>query len=131
MLDIGAGTGILAVAARRLGATTSVAVDFDPEATASCATHARLNDVSLAVVQGDGGRALRRGRFDVVLANLMAPLLMERADELRALCTPGATLILSGLLVEDVQLLDGAYSRFGAVEVRLDGEWAALRVSLP
>ena len=131
VLDIGAGTGILAVAARRLGATTSVAVDFDPEATASCATHARLNHVSLAVVQGDGGRALRPARFDLVLANLMAPLLMERANELRALCTPGATLILSGLLVDDVQLLDGAYSRFGAVEVRRDGEWAALRVRLP
>lgn len=127
VLDVGAGTGILAIAALRLGAPTAVAVDFDPEATASCATHARLNDVSLAVVQGDGGRAFRPARFDLVVANLMAPLLVERADELRAICAPGGTLMLSGLLVEDVEAVSRAYA-FGAVEHRFDSEWAALRV---
>ena len=131
VIDVGAGTGLLAVAALRLGARSAVAADIDPEATASSALHARLNRVSLHVVEADGGRGFERGVFDVVLANLMAPLLVERADELRALGAPGATLVLSGLLSEDVQILDGAYARFGAVEVRLDGEWAALRVRLP
>jgi ribosomal protein L11 methyltransferase len=129
VIDVGAGTGILAIAALRLGATAATAVDFDPEATASCATHARLNAVPLAVVQGDGGRAFRRAPFDLVLANLMAPLLVERSAELRSLGAPGATLILSGLLTDDVETVANAFGA-GDVEPRVDGEWAALRVRL-
>ena len=129
VLDVGAGTGILAIAARRLGATVTAAVDLDPEATASCVTHARLNQVPLAVVQGDGGRAFGPAHFDVLLANLMAPLLIERSAELRALCAHGATLILSGLLAEDVPAVTDAYAA-GTVEARVDGEWAALRIRL-
>jgi ribosomal protein L11 methyltransferase len=128
VIDVGAGTGILAVAALRRGARLSVATDFDPEASASSALHGRLNDVPLRVALADGGRPFRPGVFDVVLANLMAPLLIERADELAALCAPDAVLILSGLLTEDVDAVSQAYGRFGAVEARTDGEWAALRV---
>lgn len=127
VLDVGAGTGLLAVASLRLGARTAVATDLDPEATASSALHARLNGLPLAIVEADGARSFRAGAFDVVLANLMAPLLIERADELRTTCAPGATLILSGLLADDVEAVSKAYA-FGAVESRLDGEWAALRV---
>ncbi len=130
VIDVGAGTGILGIAALRRGATLAVAADLDPEATASSARHAHLNRVGLRVVEADGGRGFRAGAFDLVLANLMAPLLIERADELRGLCAPGATLVLSGLLAEDVDGVSPAYA-FGAVEVRADGEWAALRVRLP
>lgn len=128
VVDVGAGTGILAVAALRLGARLSVATDFDPEASASAALHGRLNEVPLRVVEADGGRPFRAGSFDVVLANLMAPLLIERADELAALGARDAVLVLSGLLTEDVDAVARAYGRFGAVESRTDGEWAALRV---
>ncbi len=130
VVDVGAGTGILGVAALRRGATLAVAADLDPEATASSARHAHLNRVALRVVQADGGRGFRAGAFDLVLANLMAPLLVERADEIRRLCAPGATLVLSGLLAEDVHAVSEAYA-FGRVDVRADGEWAALRVRLP
>jgi ribosomal protein L11 methyltransferase len=130
VIDVGAGTGLLAIAAWRLGARTAVATDLDPEATASSALHARLNAAPLAIVEADGARPFRGAAFDVVLANLMAPLLIERAAELRAACAPGATLILSGLLAEDVDAVSRTYA-FGAVEPRLDGEWAALRIRLP
>jgi len=135
VLDVGAGTGLLAIAALRLGARSAVAVDIDPEATASCATHARLNQAPLLVVQGDGGRAFQPARFDVLVANLMALLLVDRSEELRALCAPGATLILSGLLQEDVREVARAFGAGGGpvpdVRERVDGEWAALRVRLP
>ncbi|HSD28919.1 MAG TPA: 50S ribosomal protein L11 methyltransferase, partial [Vicinamibacteria bacterium] len=84
-LDLGAGTGLLAVAAFRLGASFVCASDIDPEATASSRHHARLNRVALRVVRADGGRGFRAGSFDVVLANLMALLLVDRAAEIRAL----------------------------------------------
>ncbi|HSD29059.1 MAG TPA: 50S ribosomal protein L11 methyltransferase, partial [Vicinamibacteria bacterium] len=101
-LDLGAGTGLLAVAAVRLGASFVCASDIDPEATASSHHHARLNGAGLRVVRADGGRAFRAGSFDLVLANLMALLLVDRAAEIRALLAPGGALVLSGLLVEDV-----------------------------
>lgn len=128
VIDVGAGTGLLAIAALRLGARLSIATDLDPEASASAARHARLNGVPLRVVEGDCGRPFRGGSFDVVLANLMAPLLIARADELAALGAEDAVLILSGLLTEDVGAVSHAYGSFGAVESRTDGEWAALRI---
>ena len=88
-LDLGAGTGLLAIAAARLGASPVVASDIDPEATASSSHHARLN----------GARARRRSRrrrpglarrasFDLVLANLMALLLVDRSAEIRSAARP-------------------------------------------
>ncbi len=124
--DVGCGTGLLAIAARRLGATQAVALDLDPEATTSARRHARWNAVDLDVVVGDGARALRSGAFDVVLANLMAPLLLERRDELAAAVVPGGALVLSGLLVDDLPEVRASYARVGALEERRDGEWAAL-----
>lgn len=128
VVDVGAGTGILAIAGLRLGARLAVASDFDPEASASAALHARLNQVPLRVVEADGGRPFRPRSFDVVLANLMAPLLLERAGELAGLCAPAGVLILSGLLTDDVEAVAAAFATHGAVEPRTDGEWAALRV---
>jgi ribosomal protein L11 methyltransferase len=125
-LDLGAGTGLLAVAAGRLGAAPVVASDIDREANDASRHHARLNGVRLAVVQADGGRGFRPGSFDLVLANLMALLLVDRAAEIRALLVPGGALVLSGLLVEDVPFVRDAFASCGTASVIVEGEWAAL-----
>lgn len=125
-LDLGAGTGILAVAAARLGARPVVASDLDPEATASSRRHALLNAERLLVVRADGGRGLRAGAFDLVLANLMALLLVDRAEEVASLVAPGGALVLSGLLLGDVPHVRAAFAALGRPDERLDGEWAAL-----
>ncbi len=125
-LDLGAGTGILAIAAERLGGSPVVASDLDPEATGSSRLHARLNHAELRVVRADGGRGFRRGTFDLVLANLMALLLVDRAEEIRSLLAPGGALVLSGLLQEDVPLVKEAFARCGSPSQRDAGEWAAL-----
>jgi ribosomal protein L11 methyltransferase len=129
VLDLGAGTGLLACAAARLGAASVVASDLDPEATASARAHARLNGVGLHVVRADGGRAFLPGGFDLVLANLTAPLLIERAPEIEALCAPRAALVLSGVLQADLPAVLEAYRRRGTPRERSDGEWAALQYS--
>ena len=125
-LDIGSGTGLLAVAAERLGAGPVVASDLDPEAVAASRLHARLNRAELRVVRADGGRAFRCGSFDLVLANLMALLLVDRAAEIRALLAPGGALVLSGLLLDDVPPVSQAFAACGRPRVEALGEWAAL-----
>jgi ribosomal protein L11 methyltransferase len=125
-LDLGAGTGLLAVAASRLGARFACASDIDREANHASRHHARLNDVRLAVVRADGARGFRPGAFDLVLANLMALLLVDRAAEIRRLLAPGGALVLSGLLVEDVPYVRDAFAACGTPTQRVDGEWAAL-----
>ncbi len=125
-LDLGAGTALLAVAAARLGAAPVVASDLDPEAIAASVAHARLNHERIGVVRADGGRGLRPGSFDLVLANLMALLLVDRAGEIRSLLAPDGALVLSGLLVDDGPFVRQAFAPCGTPRERRDGEWVAL-----
>jgi ribosomal protein L11 methyltransferase len=124
--DIGTGSGLLAIAALRLGASGAVGVDNDVEALQSAASHARLNRAELRLVAGDGGRPLKPLHFDTVLANLMAPLLIERRDELARLRSRNGRLVLSGLLEEDLEMVRAAYAGLGPTQEMRDGEWAAL-----
>lgn len=130
VLDVGTGTGILAVAAALLGARDVIGVENDPEALAAAAGHGRLNGVALRLVLGNGGRAFRARAFDLVLANITAPLLRERCEEILTLVRPGGTLVLSGLLAEEADAVRVAYGRCGEPETTLDGDWAAHRFTL-
>ena len=125
-LDVGTGAGLLAVAAAKRGARTVVGVDHDPDATRAARQHAALNGVRLGVVLADGGRALRAGAFDLVLANLTAPLLIERRDEIVSLLAHAGALVLSGVLEAEASRVASAYSRLGAPRVWTEGEWTAL-----
>ncbi len=126
VLDLGAGTGILAVAAARLGAQRVTATDIDGEATDSIRHHADLNDVLVRVVRGDGGRALKPGVFDLVLANLTATLLCERALELLALVAPRGRLVVSGLLATERDHVEAALGSLPVLARSDEGDWSAL-----
>jgi ribosomal protein L11 methyltransferase len=128
VLDVGTGTGLLAIAALRLGADLAVGLDHDADALVSARRHARLNGVRLHLVQGDGAGPIAAARFDVVLANLSEPLLRAHREELAAAVRPGASLVLAGLLAADAESLAAAYARYGRVTVSHDGEWAGLLV---
>jgi ribosomal protein L11 methyltransferase len=131
VLDVGAGSGILSAAAAVLGAARVVAVEVDPEALPVAARHAELNRAAIRLVQGDGARPVRPASFDLVLANISAALLVERAPELAAARRPGGCLVLSGFLREDVADVGAAYARRGEVDVRVEGDWAALVIRSP
>jgi ribosomal protein L11 methyltransferase len=83
------------------------------------------------VVRADGGTAFRPGSFDLVLANLMALLLIDRVTEICRLVAPGGALVLSGLLLDDVPAVRQAYAACGAPRERTLGEWAALVFDAP
>ena len=125
LLDLGTGTGILALAAKKLGAARVIAIDHDPIAIATAKANARRNkidNVDFRVAD------LRRWKFprkvDIIAANLFSELLIEILPKLkRAHC-----LILSGILREQVAQLDRALKRNGIaiVERRRRGKWIAL-----
>jgi ribosomal protein L11 methyltransferase len=101
VLDVGTGTGILAVAALKVGAVRAVGVDIDPRAAATARHAARLNGQSehCSVVLGSLD-ALRPSSYDVVLANLHGDVLLELSAAIVGNARPGAAIVLSGIAWE-------------------------------
>lgn len=131
VLDVGTGSGILAIGAALMGAPRPVALDIDPRAVETAEANAAQNGVqlmghagTLAALRAGGGV----GPFDLVLANLLAGIVAALAPDLAAATAPGGTLIASGILDEQapdvVAALAGA--GFAAPEVLVDGDWVAL-----
>lgn len=138
VLDVGTGTGILAIAARLLGAGAVVAVDVDTQAVDACGVNARENEVTLDVRHGgvDAGLvgAPLEGRgADLVLANLLTPTLLGLADQLVAATAPGGLLVCSGVATERAARVAEALESAGAPALtreHRDG-WAVLVHSRP
>lgn len=101
-LDLGSGTGILAIAAVRLGARSVVAVDIDRAASLSCADNVRLNSVEDRVFPVCGELAcISDKNFDLLLANIYADIHLALAGEMAAKTRPGGFLLLSGIPTQD------------------------------
>ncbi len=127
VLDFGCGSGILAIAAARLGAGEVVATDNDPQALTATADNAGANGVQAAlhiVASEDWSPAADN---DVVVANILANTLVELAPKLVAAMKPGAGLALSGILPEQADEVAAAYASLGVTLHRrdLDG-WVLL-----
>lgn len=126
VIDIGTGTGVLALAARSLGAATVSAVDIDPVAIAvaqdNLATHG-LDGITLAL----GSCAEAGGPGQVVIANIITDLLLAIAPELVALVTPGGVLVASGVAVERTAEAVDAFTAAGLRPCARPGrEWTLL-----
>jgi ribosomal protein L11 methyltransferase len=134
-LDLGCGSGILSVAAARLWpAAAGVAADLDPEAAACAAENLAANDIRTVETRvGSLDCVDARADQDLVLANIQADVLVALAPALPSRLSPGATVILSGLLQGDVPAVLDAYRAVGlSLEARRDqDEWAALRLRGP
>jgi ribosomal protein L11 methyltransferase len=134
VLDMGCGTGILALAAARAGARTVLAVDNDPVAVRVARENARLNGLSgrMRASVGDGYRrrplARAQRRFDLVLANILSRPLQKMAPDLRRVLAPGGRAVLSGLLRHQEAEVLAAHRAQGLVlEGRLRlGAWSVL-----
>ena len=135
VLDLGSGTGILAVAAAKLGAGRVVALDTSPDAVAAAEETVRQNGVEgrVEVVPGDIS-AVRGRAFDLVLANLYADVLLAIAGELASSLRPGATLVLSGVNDDAAFDVQAALERRGLPLVRrraLEEFWTLVYVRPP
>jgi ribosomal protein L11 methyltransferase len=126
VLDVGCGSGVLAITACVLGAARADAIDISPAAVAATAANARANGV--------GGRVDARHRplaevadaYDVVVANILAPTLVELADDLVRVLASAGVLIVSGVLTERSEHVVAALAPLTVVDVQTSGGWAAV-----
>lgn len=131
VLDVGSGSGVLGVAAALLGAARVEAIDVDPEAVRATEEVAGLNGVDGVVTASATPLASVAGRHDLVLANLLIPIIEELGSDLVAHLAPGGTVVLSGLLVEhEDRALAAVRPLVARSRHELDG-WIALEVGDP
>jgi ribosomal protein L11 methyltransferase len=131
VLDVGAGSGLLSLAAAALGQGPVLAVDNDPEVLPVAAENLCLNHLEHRVLLAAAGPEAVKGVFDLVLANLHQGALLRLAPVLARLTAPGGRLVLSGLLLDQVDEVARACVAAGLIELsRVErGEWAALELT--
>jgi ribosomal protein L11 methyltransferase len=135
VIDAGCGSGILALSAALLGAGEVAAFDTDPEAVRVSGENAELNGLADRAQFFVGDLSWLAGRqADVVLSNIQADVLTRHARELTAAVAPGGTLILSGILAAELELVRTAFVEIAPAWIsdsRTLGEWADLALQRP
>ncbi len=138
VIDIGCGSGILSIAALKLGARHALGVDIDADAIRASVENATANQVIDHFVIELGSLAeVLAGKFSIkqaplVLANILAPVIVRLFDEgLGDTLAPGGLMILSGILDVQIDQVRAAFEKhgFNLVEQRLIGDWAALAIA--
>ena len=132
VLDVGTGTGILALAAARLGAGV-LAIDVDPEAVAAALENVRLNGLEERILVEPTLLQAIRQQFALILANLTTLDLLHLADALTGRLLSGGALIISGFLEKDRPELEARFLRLGLTEAGYfsQDDWGALILRRP
>ncbi len=129
VLDAGTGSGVLAIAASRLGAREAIGIDHDPHAILAAREALALNPdaraVRFAVADLEHAEALTPAA-EVVVANLTGATLIRAADVLDAAVRPGGSLIVSGLLVTELADVRQAFRALAQTWIKEEGDWAAI-----
>jgi ribosomal protein L11 methyltransferase len=128
VIDVGTGSGVLAIASWKVGAREVVAIDHDPDALQNARDNMQRNGVEVELVDADLS-AVALAPADIVLANLTSAALQRFAGALGALVAPGGVMIVSGFSPDDLDEVARALT--GSVAILLqDGEWAAAMVTM-
>jgi ribosomal protein L11 methyltransferase len=127
VMDAGTGSGVLALAAARLGAREVVALDHDPDAVAAAHENAERNDLgtTVSVRTADLG-AIALAPFDLVLANLTAWALHAYRTGLAGLVSPGGWLVASGFTHDQVPLVKDSFTQLAVEDERSEDDWVAI-----
>lgn len=131
VLDVGTGTGVLAIAAARTGSPVAVGTDIDPPSVRIAAENAAENDARAEFVLADGlshADVARHAPYDLVFANILAAPLVELAPQITEAVRPGGAVILSGLLrTQEQRVLDAYLPRGMSLERTIHHDaWSAL-----
>ncbi len=136
ILDLGCGTGVLAIAAAQATKQKTFATDIDQEAVRVTLLNAALNGVG-PLINGVAAPGLKHSRiacaapYDLIFANILARPLISLAQGLKSILAPGGNLILSGLTHDQVRWVSAAYRNRGLIrgQTLLMGNWATLTLS--
>lgn len=137
LLDIGTGSGILAIAAAKLGYLPIHAFDLDPDAIRVARSNARRNRTQQRILFRAANLtslpSRSRQRWNVVCANLLADLLMQEADRILNRVTPGGTLVVAGILAREFDDVERVYVGKGARLIRTttEREWRSASFCTP
>lgn len=131
VLDIGTGSGILAIAACLLGAERARALDIDEESERACRENAEMNCVAARIDVSQTPVQSLSEAYPLVLANIETRILVPLASAIAARVAAGGTLVLSGILRSEIETVLAAYARFEVIARRELGEWAALVLRAP
>ena len=127
VLDLGTGSGVLAVAAVKLGARAAIGIDRDTDALESARKSLALNDVAEKVEFRVGALADTTCAAHIVVANLTGATLLGQRDAILALARPGGSLILSGVLVSEAPAVSAAFETAGPCVWRAsEDEWIGM-----
>jgi ribosomal protein L11 methyltransferase len=126
VIDVGTGSGVLAIAASLLGASPVVGIDDDADAIQSARENLELNPRSRVDLRVGDLRSSVPGIADVVLANLTGGLLIQAAPQLQTLVAPRGRLIVSGLLLHEEPAVVAAFTDLAVLDRTQEDEWACL-----
>jgi len=133
VLDVGSGTGILAIASVKLGASRAIAVDFDEICLDNCKENCIFNSVedSVEILTGEIADVNETG-FDLILANIQKNVILETAEKIKTKLKPKGVVILSGLLESDKSAIEKKYHSLGYKTEQIEqmDEWIAIVFNL-
>jgi ribosomal protein L11 methyltransferase len=123
VIDVGTGSGLLAIAASRLGAADVVGIDEDADAFHAAQENASLNPAAAVALRHVDVRRVSLEPFDVVVANLTGAVLRDAAPRLHDLTTAGGYLVVSGFMAAEERDVMSAYSKFTVAARAEEDEW--------
>jgi ribosomal protein L11 methyltransferase len=128
VIDVGTGTGVLAMVAAVSGAASVLGIDVEPRAVRSARKNARLNELSSICRFSERALSTQRRQFDLVVANIEAWVIEELARDLVRVLAPGGHLVVSGFLRDRSEAIAGLFTLAGlrVTRERSEGDWAAL-----
>ncbi len=131
VLDMGTGTGILAILALKRGAASATGIEIDPGAYENSIGNGKLNSVDVKFECGDAGLLKDYKDIDLFIANINRNVITGDIKAYSATMKPGATMLLSGFYEEDIPVVEAAAHEAGLTlrEVRTDNNWAGLRLT--
>lgn len=131
VIDVGTGSGVLGIAARRLGASGVLAIDDDADAITAAEENVALNQESRIALEVADLRASKIGQFDIVIANLTGGLLIASADRLQSFAAPGGQLVLSGFMDHEERDVLHAFAGCSVERRAQEDEWICAVVRIP
>lgn len=129
IIDYGCGSGVLAIAALKLGAASALGVDIDQQALLASRQNAQLNQVSESLNLALPANMPDKSAGDIVFANILAGTLVELKSQLQGLRKAQGVLVLSGILQSQEAMIYKEFEPGNAIQVYSDGDWMMMSVT--